>query len=74
MARIALRKPAVLRALGCSKSTLHEKINKGLVPKGTKLDPEGRTVIWWDDEIEEIQKRAVERANLEAAETVDEVT
>ena len=29
--RIALRKPAVLKALGYSKSTFHAKINRGLI-------------------------------------------
>ena len=60
--RIAARKRRVLAATGWSNSTLYEKIKEGLFPKGTKLDPEGRAVTWFEDQIEELQKRAVERA------------
>lgn len=67
MVRKALRKPAVLAALGCSNSSFYELIEKGVVPKGTKLNPDGRTVIWWEDEIEAVQKRAVQRFSAEAA-------
>ena len=56
MPRVVLRKPAVLAATGWSNSTLYEKIKQGKFPKPTKLDPEGRTVIWWEDEVEEVQK------------------
>ena len=59
--RKAIRKPAVLAALGVSNSTLYELILKGIVPAGAKID-HGRTVIWWEDEIEAIQKRAVQAA------------
>jgi len=62
MVRKALRKPAVLDALGVSNSTFYEGIAKGKYPKGTKIDPDGRNVVWWDDEIEAIQKAAVARA------------
>ena len=59
--RTALRKPAVLAATGWSNSTLYEKIAKGKFPRPTKLDPEGRTVVWFEDEVEAFQKRAIER-------------
>jgi prophage regulatory protein len=59
--RTVLRKPAVLAATGWSNSTLYEKINKGLFPKPVKLDPDGRTVVWFEDEVAEFQKRAVAR-------------
>jgi prophage regulatory protein len=59
--RTVLRKPAVLAATGWSNSTLYTKIAEGKFPRPTKLDPDGRAVIWWDDEIEAFQKRAVER-------------
>ncbi len=62
MTRKVMRKPAVLAATGWSNSTLYEKIKSGRFPKGTKLDPDGRAVIWFEDEIVEIQKRAAERA------------
>ena len=60
--RIALRKPAVLDALGISDTTFYDGIAKGFYPKGTPINPEGRAVVWWEDEIEAIQKQAVVRA------------
>lgn len=59
--RTALRKPAVLSMTGWSNSTLYAKMADGKFPKPTKLDPDGRVVIWWADEIAEIQRRAIER-------------
>jgi len=67
--RIAVRLPGTLRATGDSKSTFYQKIKDGKYPKGIKLDPEGRIVIWWQDELEEIQNRAVEAANAPSTET-----
>jgi predicted DNA-binding transcriptional regulator AlpA len=61
MTRNVLRKPAVLAATGWSNSTLYEKIARGIFPKPTKLDPDGRTVVWFADEVEAFQKRAVAR-------------
>jgi prophage regulatory protein len=61
MVRKALRKPAILMATGWSNSTLYDQISKGKYPRPTKLDPDGRASIWWEDEIEAFQKRAVER-------------
>jgi prophage regulatory protein len=61
MVRNALRKPDVLAATGWSNSTLYDKMSKGLFPKPTKLDPAGRAVVWWGDEIEAFQKSAIER-------------
>lgn len=54
--RKAMRKPAVLAALGCSNSTLYANIKAGLWPSPTKLNPGGQTSIWWEDEIEAVQK------------------
>jgi prophage regulatory protein len=62
MARMALRKPAVLAATGWSNSTLYKKIAEGKFPKPTKIDPAGRVSVWFDDQVAEIQKRAVEHA------------
>ena len=64
--RTVLRKPAVLAATGWSNSTLYEKIKLGRFPHPTRLDPDGRTVIWFEDEVAEFQKRAVAR-HVEAA-------
>jgi prophage regulatory protein len=64
--RIALRKPAVLAATGWSNSTLYTKIAEGKFPRPTKLDPDGRAVIWWSDEVAELQRRAIERQSAAA--------
>jgi prophage regulatory protein len=61
MVRKALRKPAVLAATGWSNSTLYEKIKMGKFPRPTKLDPDGRTVVWFEDEVAEVQRRSIER-------------
>lgn len=61
MARNALRKQEVLKATGWSNSTLYTKIAEGKFPKGTKIDPEGRCVVWFDDQVAEIQQRAIDR-------------
>jgi predicted DNA-binding transcriptional regulator AlpA len=61
MARNVLRKPDVLKATGWSNSTLYTKIAEGKFPKGTKLDPAGRVVVWFDDQVADIQQRAIER-------------
>jgi prophage regulatory protein len=66
MTRTVLRKPAVLAATGWSNSTLYEKIAKGLFPKPVRLDPNGRTVIWFEDEVAAFQKRAIERHSTAA--------
>jgi predicted DNA-binding transcriptional regulator AlpA len=67
VARIALRRKEVLRATGWSNSTLYTKISEGKFPGPTKLDPEGHIVVWWNDEIEAIQKAAVERQTVSSA-------
>jgi prophage regulatory protein len=59
MTRTVLRKPAVLAATGWSNSTLYAKIAEGKFPKPTKIDPDGRTVVWFEDEVEAVQKRAI---------------
>jgi predicted DNA-binding transcriptional regulator AlpA len=66
MVRKVMRKPAVLAATGFSNSTLYDKINAGKFPKPTKLDPEGRAVVWFEDEIEAFQKAAVDRQQAAA--------
>ena len=67
MTRTVMRKPAVLAATGWSNSTLYAKIAEGKFPKPTRLDPAGRTVVWFEDEIAEFQKRAVLAAAGKAA-------
>ena len=62
MVRKVMRKTAVLEATGWPHSTLYLKISQGLFPKGTKLDPNGRAVVWFEDEVEAFQKAAVAAA------------
>ena len=65
MVRKVMRKAAVLEATGWPPSTLYWKIKQGIFPKGTKLDPNGKAVVWFEDEVEAFQKAAV--AATEAA-------
>ena len=61
MVRSILRKSDVLKVTGWSNSTLYTKMAEGKFPRPTKLDPHGRVVFWFEDEIAELQKLAVER-------------
>jgi predicted DNA-binding transcriptional regulator AlpA len=45
---------------------LYAKIAEGKFPKGTKLDPDGNAVVWFEDEVEAWQKARVAAA-MEAA-------
>jgi predicted DNA-binding transcriptional regulator AlpA len=54
--RQVLRKPAVLAATGWSNSTLYMKISAGVFPKPIRLDPNGRAVVWFQDEVEAFQE------------------
>jgi prophage regulatory protein len=62
MVRKVLRLPAVLDATGWAKPTLYAKITAGRFPKGIKLDPDARAVVWFADEIEAFQQAAVAAA------------
>jgi prophage regulatory protein len=64
--RKALRRKAVLVATGLPNSTLYEQIAKGRFPKPTKVDPDGRNVIWWEDEVIAWQASVIAR-NAQAA-------
>jgi prophage regulatory protein len=66
MIRKVVRLPRVLEATGWAKPTLYAKIADGKFPKGTKLDPDARAVVWFEDEIEAWQKKGVEAAAREA--------
>lgn len=66
MVRQVMRRPAILAATGWSRSSLYAKIAEGKFPKGTKLDPDGNAVVWFEDEVEAWQKAAVAAA-MEAA-------
>jgi predicted DNA-binding transcriptional regulator AlpA len=53
--RKALRKKAVLEATGLPNSTLYEQIAKG------RFDPDGRNVVWWEDEVIAWQASVISR-------------
>jgi predicted DNA-binding transcriptional regulator AlpA len=63
MVRTFLRRPAVLKATGWSTPTLYRKIKEGKFPAGTKLDPDGNVVGWWEDEVVAFQEAAVSAAS-----------
>jgi predicted DNA-binding transcriptional regulator AlpA len=44
---------------GYSRSTWYAKVKEGKAPKPSKIDPTGRVVIWWLDDIEAMQRQAV---------------
>jgi prophage regulatory protein len=54
--RKAMRLPHVMEAVGDAKATIYAKIAKGIFPAGVRLNPKGRTVVWFEDEIEAYQK------------------
>ncbi len=68
MVRKVMRKPAVLACTGWSNSTLYTKISEGKFPAATRLDPDSRAVVWFEDQVEAFQKRAVERQTMAAGE------
>jgi prophage regulatory protein len=65
MVNKVMRLPAVLDATGWSKQTLYNKMSQGIFPKGTRLDPNGKTVVWFEDEVAAFQAAA--RTAREAA-------
>lgn len=67
MTRTVMRKPAVLAATGWSNFTLYDKIAAGKFPKPTRIDPEGRVVVWFEDEVAAFQKRAIEATGTKAS-------
>lgn len=67
MVRKVMRRPAVLEATGWTVPTLYKKMADGRFPKGTKIDPDGQTVVWFEDEVEAFQKKAIEAAANVAA-------
>jgi predicted DNA-binding transcriptional regulator AlpA len=66
MIRKVMRLPAVLAATGWAKPTLYQKIKDSKFPKGVRLDPDARAVVWFEDEIEAFQKAAVAAATERA--------
>jgi prophage regulatory protein len=66
-ARKVLRRKDILDVTGWPTSTLYYKIQRGVFPKGVKLDGNGKVVVWFEDEIEAWQKAALEAARSIAA-------
>lgn len=63
MVRKVLRLPAVLECTGYSKATLYSKIKDGIFPPGKRLDPKGRAVVWFEDEVAAFQSAGRPRVN-----------
>jgi predicted DNA-binding transcriptional regulator AlpA len=55
MVRKAMRMPVLMEATGLCKASIYNRIADGIFPPGRKLDPNGRAVIWFEDEIEAVQ-------------------
>ena len=53
-------------ATGYSEPTIYRKMAAGTFPKGVKIDPNSRAVIWWEDEIIAYQKAAIHAAEQAA--------
>jgi predicted DNA-binding transcriptional regulator AlpA len=62
MVRKVIRRAGVINATGWSVPTLYRKIADGKFPKGTRLDPDGQAVVWFEDEVAAFQKAAVDAA------------
>ena len=54
--RKALRIDKVFDASGYKKTQLYQKIDELKFPPPYKPDPEGRAVLWWEDEVEAWQR------------------
>jgi prophage regulatory protein len=64
--RRVIRLLEVMRVTGWSRSTVYDKIKAGKFPKPFKPDPDGRVAGWFEDEIAELQRRAIERQSAAA--------
>jgi prophage regulatory protein len=64
--RRVIRLPEVMRVTGWSRTTVYDKIKCGKFPKPFKPDPDGRVAGWFEDEIAELQRRAIERQTAAA--------
>lgn len=64
--RKAIRRPRVLEATGWSVPTLYRKMKERAFPQSHKLDPNGQTVIWWEDEVAAWQRGEWKTAEVAA--------
>ena len=62
MNKVILRKPDIEKATGYGERTVRNMEAEGNFPKRFKLNPNGRAVGWWADEVEDWAKeRAASR-------------
>lgn len=66
MARKMARLKRALEITGYARSQFYKKIAEGVLPPPVKLDPNGRASVWFEDELELVQKRAESRRLAEA--------
>jgi prophage regulatory protein len=65
-----VRPRQVQEAMGWSRSTLYEKISRGLFPRPVKLEAYGRAVGWPEREIAAYQKARIEARGDSATNSV----
>jgi prophage regulatory protein len=65
-----VRPRQVQEAMGWSRSTLYEKISRGLFPRPVKLEACGRAVGWPEREIAAYQKARIEARGALATNSV----
>jgi len=63
----ALRCKEARGKFGLSNSRWYERIKEGQIPPGTKIFPDGRTVVWFENELDEIIERAIARRDAQDA-------
>lgn len=64
--RTVLRRDRILEVTGWAVPTLYKKMADGRFPRGHKMDPRGKLVVWWEDEIEAWQKGEWKSAEVAA--------
>jgi prophage regulatory protein len=67
-----IRPRQVREAMGWSRSTLYEKISRGLFPRPIKLEAGGRAVGWPEREIAAYQKARIEARGALATKSVED--
>ena len=65
-----VRPRQVQEAMGWSRSTLYEKISRGLFPRPVKLEARGRAVGWPEREVAAYQKLRIEARGALATNSV----
>jgi prophage regulatory protein len=57
-----VRMPELLRIVPYTERTIFRKMAAGTFPRAVRIDPDGRAVAWFEDEIIAYQKAAVSAA------------